>query len=373
MAQNPKLPYVSTVGELVEKLGGRLAQGDASRPIAGVNAVERASSMELVFAEDAATAARAIASQAGAVVVKSGMGASWFPTHGSDEAAAVDGAPAVLRHKAIIEAEQPRLWFARAGQVLRLPRRNVGVHPAAIVADDAVLREGVAIGAGAVIEACATIGAGSTVEAGAVVGRWVRVGKDCHIYPRAVLYPGTTLGDRVIVHAGAVLGADGFGYVRDAKTGAYTQFPQQGTLEIEDDVEIGANSTIDRGALSETRVRRGTKIDNLVHVGHNCDIGEDVILVTGTGISGSCTVGKGAVIAGQVGIGDHAHIGPGVILGGQAGVLSGKTVTNEGLGVKPGTVLWGTPARPLAQVLREIAIVSRMAKRAAKISKEVKE
>jgi len=170
----------------------------------------------------------------------------------------------------------------------------------------------------------------------------------------------------VIVHAGAVLGADGFGYVRDAKTGAYTQFPQQGTLEIEDDVEIGANSTIDRGALSETRIRRGTKIDNLVHVGHNCDIGEDVILVTGTGISGSCTVGKGAVIAGQVGIGDHAHIGPGVILGGQAGVLSGKTVTNEGLGVKPGTVLWGTPARPLPQVLREIALVSRMAKRSRK-------
>ena len=114
---------------------------------------------------------------------------------------------------------------------------------------------------------------------------------------------------------------------------------------IEDDVEIGANSTIDRGALKETRIRRGTKIDNLVHVGHNCDIGEDVILVALTGISGSSTVGNGAVIAGQVGIGDHVHIGPGVILGGQAGVFSGKTVTNEGL--KPGTVLWGTPARPL--------------------------
>jgi UDP-3-O-[3-hydroxymyristoyl] glucosamine N-acyltransferase len=129
-------------------------------------------------------------------------------------------------------------------------------------------------------------------------------------------------------------------------------------------VEIGANSTIDRGALEETRVRRGTKIDNLVHIGHNCDIGEDVILVMGTGISGSCTVGKGAVIAGQVGIGEHAHVGPGVILGGQAGVLSGKTVTNEGL--PPGTVLWGTPARPLPQVLREIAIVGRMAKRSHK-------
>jgi UDP-3-O-[3-hydroxymyristoyl] glucosamine N-acyltransferase len=197
-----------------------------------------------------------------------------------------------------------------------------------------------------------------------VVGEGVHIGKSCRIYPRAVLYSGTTLGNRVMVHAGAVLGADGFGYVRDAVTGAYTQFPQHGTLVIEDDVEIGANSTIDRGALKETRIRRGTKIDNLVHIGHNCDIGEDVILVMGTGISGSSTVGKGAVLAGQVGIGDHAHIGPGVILGGQAGVLSGKTVTNEGL--RPGTVLWGTPARPLPQVLREIAILGRLAKRGAK-------
>jgi UDP-3-O-[3-hydroxymyristoyl] glucosamine N-acyltransferase len=191
----------------------------------------------------------------------------------------------------------------------------------------------------------------------------VRIGGRCRIYPRVAIYPSTFIGNRVVIHAGAVLGADGFGYVRDAATGAYTQFPQQGTLVIEDDVEIGANSTIDRGALKRTRIGRGTKIDNLVHVGHNCEIGEDVILVTGTGISGSSTVGNGAVLAGQVGIGDHAHVGPGVILGGQAGVLSGKTVTNEMFGLKPGSVLWGTPARPLMQVLREIALLGRMVKR----------
>jgi UDP-3-O-[3-hydroxymyristoyl] glucosamine N-acyltransferase len=129
---------------------------------------------------------------------------------------------------------------------------------------------------------------------------------------------------------------------------------------IEDDVEIGANSTIDRGALKETRIGRGTKIDNLVHVGHNCEIGEDVILVALTGISGSSTVGSGAVIAGQVGIGDHVHVGPGVILGGQSGVFNGKTLTNEGH--KPGTVFFGTPARPLKQVLREQATLARLAK-----------
>ena len=140
-------------------------------------------------------------------------------------------------------------------------------------------------------------------------------------------------------------------------------FRSRARCSIEDDVEIGANTTIDRGALKQTKIGRGTKFDNLVHVGHNCEIGEDVILVAGVGISGSCTVGNGAVIAGQVGIGDHAHIGPGVILGGQAGVLSGKTVTNEGMGVKPGTVLWGTPARPLKQVLREMAVLARLAKK----------
>jgi UDP-3-O-[3-hydroxymyristoyl] glucosamine N-acyltransferase len=172
-----------------------------------------------------------------------------------------------------------------------------------------------------------------------------------------VIYSGTTIGDRVVVHAGAVLGGDGFGFVRDAVTGAYTQFPQQGVLVIEDDVEIGANSTVDRGALAETRIRRGVKLDNLIHIGHNCDIGEDVVMASLTGISGSSTVGKGAILAGQVGVGDHAHIGPGVILGGQAGVLSGKTVTTQG------TVLWGTPAKPIREYLRELATLARLSRR----------
>ncbi len=175
--------------------------------------------------------------------------------------------------------------------------------------------------------------------------------------PGAVIYPFVGLGNRVVVHAGAVLGADGFGYVRDVETGAYTQFPQEGTLHIEDDVEIGANTTIDRGALAETRIRRGTKIDNLVHIGHNCDIGEDVVIAAQTGISGSSSVGRGAVLAGQVGIGDHAHVGDGVILGGQAGVLSGKTVNTRG------TVLWGTPAKPLREYLRELATLAKLSRR----------
>jgi UDP-3-O-[3-hydroxymyristoyl] glucosamine N-acyltransferase len=333
------------LSELIEVLGGKLTAGSGELSVNGVNAVEMAGTADLVFAEDAPSAAKALASSAGAVVLRAGLPET-YPLG-----------------KCIVEAGQPRLWFARAANLLKPAQPVAGVHPAAVVGANVLLGEDVSIGPCAVVGENAQIGKGTRIEAGAVIGAGVCIGEDCRIYPRAVLYPGTTLGNRVMVHAGAVLGADGFGYVRDAATGAYTQFPQQGTLLIEDDVEIGANTTIDRGALKQTKIGRGTKFDNLVHVGHNCEIGEDVILVAGVGISGSCTVGNGAVIAGQVGIGDHAHIGPGVILGGQAGVLSGKTVTNEGMGVKPGTVLWGTPARPLMQVLRELAVVARLAKK----------
>jgi UDP-3-O-[3-hydroxymyristoyl] glucosamine N-acyltransferase len=334
--------------ELIETLGGKLAQGSAEIVLAGVNSAELAGPSEIAFAEDAASTAQVLASKAGAVVLRAGIAES-YP-----------------QPMCVVETDQPRLWFARAAKLLKSPPPRAGIRDPLFQGFHVELGKGVTLSPGASVGDHASIGAWTRIEAGAVVGEGVSIGENCRIYPRAVLYPGTTLGNRVVVHAGAVLGADGFGYVRDPSTGAYTQFPQQGTLVIEDDVEIGANSTIDRGALAETRVRRGTKIDNLVHIGHNCDIGEDVILVALTGISGSCTVGNGAVIAGQVGLGDHAHVGPGVILGGQAGVLSGKTVTNEGL--KPGTVLWGTPARPLKQVLREQAVLTRLARRPAKPS-----
>jgi UDP-3-O-[3-hydroxymyristoyl] glucosamine N-acyltransferase len=331
-----------TIGELIEKLGGRLAQGDPKWPVDGVGSREFASPSEIAFAEDGAGAAVALGGPAGLVVLRSGC-VSEYPAG-----------------KNIVEAKHPRLWFARAAQLLRPAPSTIGVHPQAVIGQVVQLGEHVSIGPGVVLEDYVHVGAGTRIEAGVAIGQGVRIGENCRIYPRVVIYPGTSLGDRVVVHAGAVLGADGFGYVRDPESGAYTQFPQQGVLTIEDDVEIGANSTIDRGALAETRIRRGVKIDNLVHVGHNCDVGEDVILVALTGISGSSSVGKGAILAGQVGIGDHARVGPGVILGGQSGVFNGKTVTNEGL--LPGTVLYGTPARPLKQVLREQAVLARLAK-----------
>jgi UDP-3-O-[3-hydroxymyristoyl] glucosamine N-acyltransferase len=337
-----------TLGELVRALGGELVQGIPETMLIGVDDLTSADSMDLVFAEDKDAAAMALASGASAVVLAPGMAAE----------------SAVRTEIAIVEADQPRLWFSRAAQMLRRPPDIEGVHPTAIIGPLAEIGEGVTIGPNVVIGQVARIGNGTRIEAGCVIGSYVSIGDNCNIFPRVTIYQGCSLGNRVVVHAGAVLGADGFGYVRDPKSGAYTQFPQQGTLLIEDDVEIGANSTVDRGALRQTRIGRGTKIDNLVHVGHNCDIGEDVILVMGTGISGSSTVGDGAVIAGQVGIGDHVTIDSGVILGGQSGVFNGTKLTNKGL--KPGTVHFGTPARPLQQVLREQATLARLARRRTK-------
>jgi UDP-3-O-[3-hydroxymyristoyl] glucosamine N-acyltransferase len=177
------------------------------------------------------------------------------------------------------------------------------------------------------------------------------------VYPNVTIYPGACLGDRVTVHAGAVLGSDGFGYVRDPASGRYEKFPQAGRLEIGDDVEIGANSTIDRGALDVTRIGRGAKIDNLVHIGHNCQVGENVVIAAQTGLAGSAVIEKNAVLGGQVGIAERVRVGEGVILGAQGGVPSNKIVRGKGV------VFWGTPARPIRDYLKQLAVLSRLAKK----------
>ena len=182
----------------------------------------------------------------------------------------------------------------------------------------------------------------------------MKIGRDCDIYPHVTVYPSTVLGDRIIVHAGAVLGSDGFGYVRDTKTGRYEKFPQVGALVIEDDVEIGANTTIDRGALDETRIGRGSKIDNLVHIGHNCRLGENVIIAAQTGLSGSIVIENDVVLGGQVGIGEHARIEEGVMLGGQGGVLPNKVLRGKGV------AFWGTPAQPVRRYLKQLAALARL-------------
>ena len=232
-------------------------------------------------------------------------------------------------------------------RLLRVPDPRLGF---AIVAKQMQDATAPCIHVSAVIDASVQLGPGVSVGPLAVLSENVRVGADCVIGARVVIEAGVVLEDRVHVQAGAVLGSLGFGYAR-RPDGSYLLFPQQGTLVIEEDVEIGANSTIDRGALGETRIGAGTKIDNLVHIGHNCRIGRNVIIAAQSGISGSTVVEDGAILGGQVGIGEHALVGPGVILGGGAGVLSGKKLRG------PGQVFWGRPAQPLKQYLRDLALL----------------
>jgi len=173
------------------------------------------------------------------------------------------------------------------------------------------------------------------------------------LYPRVVIYKDVTIGNRVIIHAGAVIGADGFGFVKDGA--AHVKFPQVGRVIVEDDVEIGANTCIDRGSLETTIIRRGVKLDNLIQLAHNVQIGEHTIIAAQTGISRSSSVGAQCLIGGQVGIGEHAHLDDNTIIGGQGGVLNGKHV-------RGGEVLWGTPVRPLKEFLLQQAYLARLAK-----------
>jgi UDP-3-O-[3-hydroxymyristoyl] glucosamine N-acyltransferase len=305
--------------------------------------VGNATQTSLTFAENEATLQEALASASAAVLVTPQIAKALL-------------SEAKLLNKPLLLIAQPRLAFAKASQLLRAAKVSTGVHRTAVLASSVKLAEDVSIGACAVLGEDVEIGARTHIGPGCVLADGVKIGVDCTLYPRVVIYSGVELQDRVQVHAGCVLGSDGFGYVRDAETGAYTQFPQQGTLVIEEDVEIGANTTIDRGAREETRIARGTKLDNLVHIGHNVRVGRNVVMAAQTGISGSSTVGDGAILGGQVGIGEHADVGEGVILGGGAGVLSKKKLRGAGV------VFWGRPAQPLRAYLKSLATLAGLAR-----------
>jgi UDP-3-O-[3-hydroxymyristoyl] glucosamine N-acyltransferase len=209
-----------------------------------------------------------------------------------------------------------------------------------------------------VIESGVTVGAGTSLGVGVYLGEGVRVGANCVLHPRVTAYPGAQIGDRVILHSGVVVGSDGFGYV--LAEGRHVKFPQLGKIIIEDDVEIGANTTLDRGSLGSTVIGQGTKIDNLVQIAHNVKIGRHCIIVSQTGISGSSEVGDYVVMAGQVGVGDHARIEDRVVVGGQAGVLPGKIV-------RSGSIVWGTPCRPMSEFKKTIARMARLDDLAEKV------
>jgi UDP-3-O-[3-hydroxymyristoyl] glucosamine N-acyltransferase len=306
--------------------------------VSGIASVASATHSDLVYATSDAHLADALNSNAGAIV-------------------AGDFARASSGKKPFLIAKNPKLAFARAATLLEgNDEDRAGVHPSAVVAPEARIGKHVFVGTMCVI-AGGTIGDRTIIGARSTIAPDVVIGKNCKIHANVTIRSGTTLGDNVEVQSGTVLGSDGFGYVRDHETGRYEKFPQIGRLEIGDDVEIGANVTIDRGALDATTIGRGVKIDNLVHIGHNVAIGENVVIAAQTGISGSVVIEKDAIIAGQVGIADHVRIEEGVILGAQCGVPSNKIIRGKGI------VYWGTPARPIREYLKELAVLARLAKK----------
>jgi UDP-3-O-[3-hydroxymyristoyl] glucosamine N-acyltransferase len=325
---------------LAEKLGCHLL-GDPSVTVSRVSSLQSATPDGLVFVEDAQHLDAALESQAAALIV--------------GDFAATNFAAATS--KSLLISSHPRLTFARAAKLLRDPEKARTIHPSAVVAESARIGHNVSIGPRAVIGENARIEDDTTIGPGAVIDDNVAIGANCRIDANVTIYQGVNLGNRVVVQAGAVLGSEGFGYVRDSQTGRYEQSPQIGRLILEDDVEIGANSTIDRGALDETRIRQGTKIDNLVHIGHNCQLGENVIIAAQTGLSGSVTIEDNVVMGGQVGIGDHARVEAGAMIGGQGGILPRKILRGNGV------VFWGTPAKPVREYLKELAFLARSARK----------
>jgi len=318
-----------TANELAQYLSCAL-EGDAAVRLRGVAGPERAGEEDLIYLDSPRHVERVLQSAARCVIT----------------------APSLrVTGKTLLLAERPKLAFARAAAWLAPPAFASGVHPTAVIAKSAQIGAGVAIGPFAVIEEEVTVGAGSEVGAFCFLGRHVQLGASCRLHPRVTVYAGTQLGNRVVVQAGVVLGSEGFGYVTDQ--GRHWKFPQVGALEIGDDAEIGANTTLDRGSLGVTRLGAQAKLDNLVHVAHNVEIGERTLIAAQTGIAGSSAIGNDVVIGGQVGIADHCRLEDGCTAGAQAGIPTGKII-------RRGQVVWGTPARLLDRFKEQYGELARL-------------
>ena len=317
------------VQELAEIVNGRVV-GDGGTRIERIADLDQAREGEIAYIDNEKMYAAAVESKASCLIVRDGV---------------------ELPDRTLIVVANPKLAFALVGAALYPAlRREPTIHPTAVVAETADIALTAYVGPNVCVGEHTHVGAYTRLEAGVVLGANVTVGDDCVLHPNVVLYDGVSIGTRVILHAGVCLGADGFGYVRHDL--GYQKFPQVGTVVIEDDVEIGAHSCVDRAALGRTRIGRGTKLDNMVHVGHNCDIGERVVIAAQTGISGSVVIEDDAVIGGQVGFGDHTRVQKGAVIGSKAGILPGKIV-------RPG-VWWGIPVQPLDQYKRMNAHMNRL-------------
>lgn len=319
-----------SLGDLQQRVGGEL-EGERDVSITGVNDLRLAQPGDIAFAEHERYLEAAKASQASALVVTQD-----FPD---------------LPGKNVLRVKAPRQSFV---QIMALFEEQVrpfdGIHPTAVIAEQGVcIGEDVTIGEHVVIREQVKLGNGTVIDSGVHVGAGVALGQQCIIGPNVVLQRATRIGNRVTIHAGSVIGGDGFGYVWTGDH--HRKIPQLGTVQIDDDVEIGCNVCIDRATFGVTRIHRGTKIDNLVQIAHNNDIGAHCILVSQVGLAGSVSLEDNVTLAGQVGVADHITIGRGATAAARTGVSKD---------IKPGEVSWGAPNRPMKQVLRELASLSRL-------------
>ena len=309
-----------------------LWEGDGDREVKKVASIESAGPQDVSFIAAGRAAKTVPQSEAGCLIV---------PLNFSN-----------TRELTIIRVPDPRGAVAKVISKLhpkRQPARRI--HPTAVIGAGALLGEAVGVGAYAVIGEGTRVGSGTTVGSGCTVGDDVEIGANCTIHARVTIYDNVGIGSRVVLHSGVVLGADGFGFVM--RSGAWENFPQVGRVTIGDDVEIGANSCVDRAALGVTSIGNGTKLDNMVHIGHNCRVGRHVVIAAQTGLAGGVVIDDYAVIGGQVGIGDKAHIESRAVLGSGCGVLTSKII-------RSGQTVWGTPARPLKEYLEQLAVLSRL-------------
>ena len=320
------------VTDLAGWLQGRW-EGNADAEITGVAEISAAGPNDVAFVSGAKAAEQAAGSGAGCLLV-----AEEFPEESGHT---------------VIRVADPRASFIRVIGLLHPARpRPEGIHPTAVVSPEVELGAGVAVGPYTVIRARARIGAGTTVGAGCHIGEDVTIGEGGLLHDGVTIYDYVAIGRNAVIHSGAVLGADGFGFAMVA--GRYEKFPQIGTVSIGDDVEIGANSCVDRAALGVTSIGDGVKLDNMVHVAHNATIGNHVVIAAQTGISGGAVIEDYVVIAGQVGIADKVRVETRAVLGAQCGVPSSKII-------RSGQTVWGTPARPIKEYLAQMAQISKIA------------
>jgi UDP-3-O-[3-hydroxymyristoyl] glucosamine N-acyltransferase len=319
------------VRELAEWLGATF-EGDGEKELTGVAGLDNAGGGELAFVGNRKAAAQAQSSAAGCLLVP----AEW-PSP-SD--------------RTVIRAAEPRTAFARVmSQFHPTVELKPGIHASAVVGSKVELGALVHIGPHVTIGEGSRIGAAASIDAGCYIGQRVTLGAGSILHPNVTIYDNVDIGKGAILHSGCVIGADGFGYVMEHDR--WQKFPQVGRVEIGDYVEIGANSCVDRAALGITSIGEGAKLDNMVHVGHNCRIGRHVVVAAQTGFSGGVVVEDHAVIGGQVGIGDKARIESRAVLGSGCGVLSAKVI-------RAGETVWGTPARPLKRHLETLANLARL-------------